>query len=648
MAILFMFRIVLFYLCLTTVLARPQFRDAIPNGYNVPSWAGVGHLMPEGGGPRNQFGLDFAAAGYNWTMELCQLDSDGDGIPNGVELGDPSCVWTPGQTPERTTAITHPGLPDNPNNPGFCTPTNSYADSFTVDLKVTNLVIPNNTGDYVCQGVPLDTSDWPLGVNESNTYIVKFEPLVDLTNIALVQHIILLECTVPYNHSGVCPLPNYSKCDRVAYAWGPTDTQFCLPHFVGMPVNPIKFYLLKVYYNNPSQLNDRVDNSGLRLTITANETIQVPAGVLMTGRIESRRLVLPSGQVNTTISGVCPAICTNQILTETSDGINVFSSFLFMHSLGRRIWTELSNNATSQILGEDLDFTTTNYTFSPNTPFDKVQRNDKIFTSCEYDTSSTTGDVVEGEVCFSFLMHYPRLELSAACGSFIVDRYRDNRETAFCGSAGLWDVANDTPVPYASCPTPANVDTHLNYALDTILPQCKVDGVDQCNDTCKVLVRTWLEHPCVEVYGIRYMFDFVCANQTCDEFQALLRHNCYGLCAYNLQSEQCLVPAGNISSYNCINHECVPVYMAVAPPTDPTPITTPVDPTPTTTPTTAPADLTPSNSVRFNQRYGPAYYAMMSVVVAIGVAVAGFAVGFFVWKTVQNRELNYNANIHPN
>ena len=36
-------------------------------------------------------------------------DSDCDGISNGDELGDPDCKWEPGQTPTRTTGITHPG-----------------------------------------------------------------------------------------------------------------------------------------------------------------------------------------------------------------------------------------------------------------------------------------------------------------------------------------------------------------------------------------------------------------------------------------------------------------------------------------------------------------------------------------------------------
>lgn len=42
---------------------------------------------------RNPFGLDFASFNFEWTLDLCQLDSDGDGRSNGVELGDPDCVW---------------------------------------------------------------------------------------------------------------------------------------------------------------------------------------------------------------------------------------------------------------------------------------------------------------------------------------------------------------------------------------------------------------------------------------------------------------------------------------------------------------------------------------------------------------------------
>jgi len=94
--------------------AYPYFGGLIPNGRNVTGCDGsavfgVGHIRPSGGGPRNSFGLDWAAAGFAWTVELCNKDSDGDGMTNGRELGDPNCVWTPESTPSITEGITHPG-----------------------------------------------------------------------------------------------------------------------------------------------------------------------------------------------------------------------------------------------------------------------------------------------------------------------------------------------------------------------------------------------------------------------------------------------------------------------------------------------------------------------------------------------------------
>lgn len=39
------------------------------------------------------------------------MDSDGDGMPNGEELGDPDCEWTPGSSPKYTSGLSHPGKP---------------------------------------------------------------------------------------------------------------------------------------------------------------------------------------------------------------------------------------------------------------------------------------------------------------------------------------------------------------------------------------------------------------------------------------------------------------------------------------------------------------------------------------------------------
>ena len=97
------------------ILARPGYVGVIPNGGKVPGVRrpmATGHVNPQGHGQRNQFGLDFDAVGRKWTKALCEQDSDGDGLSNGEELGNPACVWIKGSTPERTVGITHPGVMD--------------------------------------------------------------------------------------------------------------------------------------------------------------------------------------------------------------------------------------------------------------------------------------------------------------------------------------------------------------------------------------------------------------------------------------------------------------------------------------------------------------------------------------------------------
>lgn len=98
------------------VSSRPEFLELIPNGaLGEDRDAGIGckfigHDPCAPGMPRNQFGLDFKAAGFKWTKELCETDSDGDGLSNGHELGDPCCQWTPGNDQVlRTCQLSHPG-----------------------------------------------------------------------------------------------------------------------------------------------------------------------------------------------------------------------------------------------------------------------------------------------------------------------------------------------------------------------------------------------------------------------------------------------------------------------------------------------------------------------------------------------------------
>ncbi|XP_067950655.1 temptin-like [Watersipora subatra] len=98
---------------------------SVKNPCNGNAWPGVGHQAEGGSGPRNSFGDDISKlalanpnvpAGTIWTQEVCMKDSDGDGMTNGEELGDPSCKWTKGATPEGRVKG-HPGICEPVNDP---------------------------------------------------------------------------------------------------------------------------------------------------------------------------------------------------------------------------------------------------------------------------------------------------------------------------------------------------------------------------------------------------------------------------------------------------------------------------------------------------------------------------------------------------
>jgi hypothetical protein len=120
-----------FFIIVTTndSLARQKRVAQIPNG-SENACANC-HINPAGGGARNAFGQDVQANFLDgsgdviWSYALAKLDSDGDGIPNGVELQDPNALWIEGAP--------GPGLLDRVRNPGEAG--SSHDDVLTIQLE---------------------------------------------------------------------------------------------------------------------------------------------------------------------------------------------------------------------------------------------------------------------------------------------------------------------------------------------------------------------------------------------------------------------------------------------------------------------------------------------------------------------------------
>ncbi|GBG23868.1 Nitrate reductase NADH [Hondaea fermentalgiana] len=95
-----------------TALGFPVNALRIPNGRAFPA---AGHSEGVGGGPLSPFGIDFLACDGQWSACLCGRDSDGDGETNGMELGDPCCVWQPDDDfpPQRRDQLSDPSRADS-------------------------------------------------------------------------------------------------------------------------------------------------------------------------------------------------------------------------------------------------------------------------------------------------------------------------------------------------------------------------------------------------------------------------------------------------------------------------------------------------------------------------------------------------------
>ena len=139
---------------------------------NAPASCNTCHTTG-GGTARNLFGLavearvDPGSTDPFWGPELAQLDSDGDGVPNGVELGDPEGDGIA----DINIPVTHPGDPNDFVEPQMPTFDEWLASQEAVDLSGDGLV---DIADYYVV-FPNAWFDGPDAVDLNADGIINFD-----------------------------------------------------------------------------------------------------------------------------------------------------------------------------------------------------------------------------------------------------------------------------------------------------------------------------------------------------------------------------------------------------------------------------------------------------------------------------------------
>ena len=163
--------------------ARPKRVDQIPNG----SMFSCASCHVTRGGPRTLFGQEIernyltqsgGSGDVVWNAMLAMLDSDGDGVSNGQELGDPD---GDGMT-DASIQVTNPGDPNSfvQQQPVMPAVTSFVIGGVTLQKDVKNPPVPSGMQQFeITFNVPLEgvTPNPAGGINIENVGVVTSFPI---------------------------------------------------------------------------------------------------------------------------------------------------------------------------------------------------------------------------------------------------------------------------------------------------------------------------------------------------------------------------------------------------------------------------------------------------------------------------------------
>ncbi|XP_050389759.1 tyramine beta-hydroxylase isoform X2 [Patella vulgata] len=497
------------FLLFTSVLGYGNYRLRIPNGDKVPDpcnpskiWRGVGHLGADGGGARNPFGVDFEKHGKLWTR-LCKLDSDGDGMTNGEELGDPRCVWAPGMVPPKAKkTISHPGICE-PWNSTFCQEKNKWLSceerkltchgledpnvrNLTLKFPQRMLVPPRET-NYFCM-----IFDIP---SDRDYHLVATQPVID--NREVVHHVLAFGCNIadsqqipssPYP----CAMLAHPNCLEIIATWTLGSAGECANPDVGFRLGKTgyKKVALQIHWNNPLLLSTLMDASGLRLYYTPNLRAN-DAGMLVVGQDFIQLNPQPVHSPPVQVTSVCAAKCTKEMF-KTPIYITAAINHMHYHGISQII-SLYRNGSKVRDITNDLVYSYDSPIINTFNPPIEILPGDEIRTECNY-RSPTDGDPVcfgdgtQNEMCYGFITYYPIHRL--------LRPWCTTRRSVESCQRHLPRFQNG---PIDGCHWKRFLTEGKVTILPNILQRCYNENMTtlECSDTCKQAVKMVRQHKCL-------------------------------------------------------------------------------------------------------------------------------------------------------
>ncbi|KAH9503088.1 DBH-like monooxygenase protein 1 [Bulinus truncatus] len=418
------------------------YQTQIPNGDSVPHpckpntyWGGVGHQRDQGAGERNQFGQDFEREGRLWTQTLCHLDSDGDGLTNGEELGDPDCLWNQGDTPSRLVGISNPGICDPWDSPSC------FSNNITISSRYTNqedwMRDICRPGDFVCPGINesgvqslnltinngtqvpfMDKTyycqifDLGSQLNTSRDYhMIAVEPIID--NVQALHHVVLYGCEDPQAASPGpfdCGMYPSVSCQTFISIWTIGSAGDCFHSNTGISIGDVglKKLAIQVFWNNPTSRDDWLDSSGVRIYYTDQRQYEI--GIMKLGH---ESFLVPPNNPSVTFTSTCTTECTRKLLNAS---VTVTKAWNHMHYIGQKMTIQVIRNKTDvRYLTYDPVYNYDSpqvHILSPDQPF-RLDPGDEVITTCTYNTNDQSwttywGESTTEEMCYGYLLYFPK------------------------------------------------------------------------------------------------------------------------------------------------------------------------------------------------------------------------------------------------